>query len=287
MQATTIIYSDRCLEYRDPGHPESPERVQAAAAYLKKQGYEFTQPLPASQDDLLLAHSRDLVERIRSGRFFESDTPNLPGIYDLALLSAGAAILAADTALSGHPAFSLMRPPGHHAGKNKLGGFCYCNNIAVAAARFLKAGRRVAIIDIDVHHGNGTQDIFLNQDGVIYLSLHRGWIYPNTGYESEGNCYNYALEESVGPDEYLELFERGLENVKAFEPDVIAVSAGFDTFAGDKLIGMGFGLGHYGKIGELIGEFRKPVFAVLEGGYHDRIGECVEALMGGVAGRND
>jgi acetoin utilization deacetylase AcuC-like enzyme len=278
----SIIYSPQCLEYKDEGHPESPERVKAAAEYLKLQQYEFVEPKPATEADLLTVHAPDLVNRIKSGQFFESDTPNLPGIYDYALLAAGAAKLAAASALKGETAFSLMRPPGHHAGKNKLGGFCYFNNIAIATQNLLNKGKRIAVIDIDCHHGNGTQDILLGQDNVIYISLHQEGIYPTTGYESEANCFNYPLGVSTTQEKYLEILKEALSAVNQFDPDIIAVSAGFDTFKGDPLTGMNLELAAYKEIAKIISELRKPVFAVLEGGYSQEIPRCIYNFLLGL-----
>ena len=131
-----LIYSEKSLGFSEPGHEESPERLKSIVEYLKKKGRsEFVEPAPASDEDLLRAHAPELIERVKANDFFEPDTPNLPGIYDYALLACGAAIMAAESAVEGTPALSLARPPGHHAGKRTLGGFCYFNNMAVAVKK--------------------------------------------------------------------------------------------------------------------------------------------------------
>ncbi|MDH4028766.1 MAG: histone deacetylase, partial [Nitrospirota bacterium] len=155
-----IFYSARCLEYSQPGHPESPERVGATHEYLKDKGYGFDAPGPCADEDILLAHTKKLLDSVKKESFFDFDTPSFSGIFDIAKLSAAAAISAAMHCLDkGEKAFSLMRPPGHHATKNDLGGFCYFNNIAIASLKAAKKAGRVAIVDFDCHHGNGTEDI--------------------------------------------------------------------------------------------------------------------------------
>jgi len=168
-----IIYSKRCLDY---GYPQSiiyenSDRVKNAKKHLKDIGYRFIEPDPAEESDLLKVHSIEYFESIKNGEFRDEDTPAWEGIYELARLSAGGAILASE--ING---FSLMRPPGHHVGRNgpALGadsmGFCYFNNVAIAIRHLNKS---TLIIDIDSHHGNGTQELFQNDNRVVYLSLHR------------------------------------------------------------------------------------------------------------------
>ncbi|MCK4532128.1 MAG: histone deacetylase, partial [Candidatus Aenigmarchaeota archaeon] len=177
-------------------------------------------------------------------------------------------------------AFSLMRPPGHHAGKRTFEGFCYFNNIAIAVMKALKGVKKVGILDIDVHHGNGSQEIFLGNPNVIYVSLHQyGFIYPGTGKHSEGNCYNYPLENGAEEGEYLEKLWVGLEKIKKFNPDLIAVSVGFDTFEKDPLAGLKLKIETYSKISKMISELAKPKFAVLEGGYSKALPECVQSFL--------
>ena len=201
-----VVFSGKCLEYDTPGHPESSERVRRTYEMLKgSKVFEFIKPKECSRQDLLLVHSPHLVDIIKHGKFSNLETPSFPDIYNYAKLSAGGAILAMEIALKEGKAFSLMRPPGHHASRNEFEGFCYFNNIAIAVMRALKKVGKVAILDIDVHHGNGTQEIFLGKKRVVYVSLHQyGFIYPGTGKHSEDNCYNYPLESGTGEEEYLQ-----------------------------------------------------------------------------------
>ncbi|UCC91666.1 MAG: histone deacetylase [Candidatus Aenigmatarchaeota archaeon] len=275
-----IVFSRKCLEYDSPGHPESSERVRKTYEFLKKHKFEFVKPEECSRQDLLLIHSEKLVDKIKHGRFVNFETPSLPDIYSHAKLAVGGAILAMETALKEDRGFSLMRPPGHHAGKTKFGGFCYFNNIAIAVAKALKNIKKAAILDIDVHHGNGTQDIFLGNSKVIYVSLHQyGFFYPGTGKHSEANCYNYPLASGTGEEEYLKKLEVGVEKIREFDPDMLAISAGFDTFEHDPLAGLKLKIESYSKISKLISELEKPRFAVLEGGYSRGLHECVHSFL--------
>jgi len=234
-------------------------------------------------------HNEEFVAKIKSGDFFDADSPSLPGIYDYARLSAGGAIKSMEIALTGEKAFSLMRPPGHHVGINgaALGaasmGFCYFNNIAVACMKALKYVEKIAILDIDCHHGNGTQEIFLGNPRVLFVSLHRyGFFYPGTGGSSEGNCLNYPFRHPVDDERYLQTFSEALDRIREFNPDLIAVSAGFDTHKYDPVGGLGLSEEAYIKIGRMIAGMKRRTFAVLEGGYGHRFPECVLNFLYGL-----
>ena len=282
MKKVKIVYSSKCLKYKDSGHPESPIRISKAAEYLKSQDYDFVKPKPASEKDILSVHNHDLVSRIKKGNFFEASTPNLDNIYKFALLSAGAAIEAASNCEKGDIGFSLMRPPGHHAEKNRLGGFCYFNNIAIAAKKLLDKDKKIAIIDFDCHHGQGTEDIFKDCNGIIIVSLHQVGIYPNTGYETDNNSHNFPLFELTGDKDYLKLFDKAIDEVRKFNPDVVAVSAGFDAYKNDPLTEMNLSIEAFKEIGKKIISLKKPVFSVLEGGYSDDLYKCIEAYLIGL-----
>src|SRR5438105_8333751 len=186
------LHDSHCVEYSAPGHPERPARITRSVPLLKERhpDWEWRIPKPASEAALLRAHSRDHVERIRNAtRDFDADTPVYPKIYEHALRSAGAAIEAARAALSGERAFSLMRPPGHHATRNRAMGFCYLNNIVIAALDVLQRGaERISIWDFDAHHGNGTEAICENNAAIRYVSVHQSPAYPGTGTSSRGDA---------------------------------------------------------------------------------------------------
>ncbi len=276
-----IVFSRKCLEYDSPGHPESSGRVRKTYEFLRKsKKFEFVKPEGCSRQDLLLVHSEKLIDKIKHGRFVNFETPPLPDIYSYAKLAAGGAVLAMDTALKEGRSFSLMRPPGHHAGKTKFGGFCYFNNIAVAVTKALKRVKKVGILDLDCHFGQGTQEIFLGNKGVLSVSLHQyGFIYPGGGKHSENNCINYPMDAGTDESEYLEKLETAIEKIKKFNPNLLAISAGFDTYKGDPLTNMNLEIESYSKITEIINEIEKPKFAVLEGGYSKKLPLCVYEFL--------
>lgn len=277
-----IFFSEKCLEYQAQGHPESPERVKITYNYLKEKGFSFQQAQVCSEEDLLLAHPRSFLKKVKENRFFDADTPNIDHIYNYAVLSVGGAIEAVKKALEEEPSFSLLRPPGHHAGKDYLGGFCYFNNMAIAVARALEKVEKVAILDFDGHHGNGTEDIFRGDPRVVYLSLHQYPAYPGTGQVSRENCLNYPLSPGTGEERYLQIFSEGLEKVKKFDPALIGISAGFDGYKGDSLLSLELKVETYYEIGKAIKDLGRPCFAILEGGYSSDLPLCVYQFLQGI-----
>ena len=284
-----IVFSRKCLEYRAERHPESPERILYIYEFLKEKGLEFVEAKPCEDEDLLRVHSKSYLERVKKGEIFDLDTPNLPNIYEYAKLSAGAAVQAMKISLEGEKAFSLMRPPGHHAGKNGIAlkasslGFCYFNNMAIATTKALDFCDKVAIIDVDYHHGNGTQEIFLGNERVLYVSLHAFPAYPGTGEKSEENCLNYPLSHEVSREEYLETLKKACEEVKRFNSSLIGVSFGADTYKNDPVGKLNLEKEDYFEIGKIIASLEKPTFAVMEGGYSlKELPECVYNFLKGM-----
>jgi acetoin utilization deacetylase AcuC-like enzyme len=274
---TKIVFSEKCLAYGS-WHVEGPERVRKAHEILKEKGYNFLTPEPAADEDLLKVHDHEYLWMLKKGLVEDADTPAYDNIYEYARLSAGGAILAAKV-----KGFSIMRPPGHHAGisGSALGvatrGFCYLNNIAIAV-RYL--GKPTLILDIDGHHGNGTQEVFYGDNTVMYLSLHRHPNYPGTGIASDMNCLNFPLPPDCGDTVYLKTLDKALSAVHTDKFEVLAVSAGFDTYAGD-LASLGLSEIAYSGIGKRIGALRKPTFFVLEGGYSgQQVGTSIDQLLG-------
>lgn len=276
-----LIHSPRCLDYSAVGHPETPYRVRSTVALLQKSNFVWLTPEPCSEADILRVHTPDVLKAVQSGHYVDSDTPHFPNIYELAQLAAGGAILAGQQALAGQPAFSLMRPPGHHAERGRVMGFCYFNNIAITVAKLLAENRlqRAAILDFDCHHGNGTEDIFIGDERVRFVSLHQSPCYPGTGLETRDNCINIPLPPRTGPAEFLTALDAGLKTIRAFQPEVLAISAGFDSFKEDPITEMGLEVETYHEIGRRIVGLKLPTFAVLEGGYARQLAECVEAFV--------
>jgi len=269
-----IVYSPKCLAYEEIGHPESPARASEVYEFLKEKKFKFIKPEPAKEKDLLLVHSQRLIDQVKNEKFFDPDTPKINGIFNYALISAGGAIKAMTLALSGEKAFSLIRPPGHHAGRDYLGGFCYFNNIAVAVAKALTKVNRVAVLDIDCHHGNGSEDIFLGKANVFFASLHQSPLYPGTGLKSSFNCLNFPLPSGTKENDYLRILDLALEKISDFSPNLLAVSAGFDGYKNDPLTTFGLEIDSFQKIGQKISQLNLPTFAVLEGGYSKELPLC-------------
>ncbi len=281
-----IIFSPKCLEYRSPNHPESPERVKICYDFLvSKQdslSLEFIEPESCSEEDILLVHTKELLNKVKNGNFFDPDTPSISNIFEYASLSAGAAIEASQIALNEKEfAFSLMRPPGHHAGKNGLGGFCYFNNTAIAIKKSLGKIKKTAILDLDCHHGNGTEDIFLGTKGLLYVSLHQSPLYPGTGLVSRENCLNFPLESGAGEAGYISTLKTALREIEDFKPGLLGISMGFDTYKEDPLTNINLEKEAYLKISEMISELNIPSFGILEGGYSRGIGECLYNFLRG------
>jgi acetoin utilization deacetylase AcuC-like enzyme len=276
------VFSDLSVcEYGAPGHPEAPFRVRETYARLKAAGYKLETPdVAAKPEDVALLHAPEHYESVVNGDFFDADTPGYPNIDTYALTSLSGALSAA---LCGEPAFSLMRPPGHHAGRSRVAGFCYFNNLALAVARLQKDGKakRVAILDVDVHHGDGTEELMLGRANVSLTSLHQVPLYPGSGLASRGNCRNVPLPAGTGEAEYLPLVEDELSRILALKPDCLAVSAGFDTYKEDPIAGLRLEKGTYKKLGALIAQTKLPRFAVLEGGYADDLPILVEQFLDG------
>jgi acetoin utilization deacetylase AcuC-like enzyme len=275
---TKIVYSEKCLGY-GAWHIEGPERVKVASEILKEKGYEFLEPTPATEEDLLTVHDPDYLWRLKKGLVEDADTPAYDNIFEYARLSVGGALLASKV-----NGLSLMRPPGHHVGRSgaALGaytrGFCYLNNIAIAVK---KLGQKTLILDIDGHHGNGTQEIFQGDEKVVYLSLHQSPSYPGTGTASEGNCFNFVLPPDAGGQLYLETLDKAVRVVDFGNVEVVAVSCGFDTHVGD-LASLGLVEHDYGEIGKRVARMKKPVFFVLEGGYvGEKVGLGIDSLLRG------
>lgn len=279
------VFTDPVVtEYEAPGHPEAPFRVERTAERLEAAGHALEAPPEGVVEaDILRAHSAEHVRTVREGTFDDPDTPAYPGIEGIARVSASGALSAMRAALTGEPAFSLMRPPGHHARKSRVSGFCFYNNVVIAVLRALeeKGVARAAVLDIDVHHGDGTESLVLGNEAVRFCSLHQVPLYPGTGLADRGNCRNVPLPPGTRPDEYLRKLEPALQDLADFKPDLLAVSAGFDTFAEDPIAQLKLDRRSYRRIGRLCAETGIPRFAVLEGGYARELPVLVEEFLEG------
>jgi acetoin utilization deacetylase AcuC-like enzyme len=300
-----LISSERFAEHQTPpGHPESPERAEVmdlVAAEWLRQGGELVAPPPVTNEQLARVHAEAYLQRIAdaagTARALDQDTYTSPETYDIARLAAGAAVEAVERVIGGphRQAFALVRPPGHHAERTRAMGFCIYNNVAVAAAHARAMGiDRVAIVDFDVHHGNGTQHMFEGSKDVLYVSTHQYPYYPGTGAAGEiglgageGYTVNVPLEAgAVDADYQLAFSELILPILRQFNPNLLLVSAGFDAHERDPLGGMRVTSEGFSAMTLALREVAEEccagrIAAVTEGGYDLRA--LAETLRGVVS----
>ena len=244
-------------------------------------------PTSVTDEPILRAHTPAMLARLDTPEDFDADTPFFENISSYARASVAAALDALKLARDGKTVFSLMRPPGHHAMREKSMGFCYLNNIAIAALEAAATGaKRVAVFDFDVHHGNGTEDILLNQPGIEFFSVHQHPAYPDTGAENRGrNCFNYPVGPGAPRLTYRAKLAHALDDLRVFRPDLIAVSAGFDAYLRDPLADGTLLAEDFYWLGQTLRGLNVPMFTLLEGGYSRDLPELILSYLKGVAGK--
>ncbi|GBD34969.1 Histone deacetylase-like amidohydrolase [bacterium HR36] len=309
----TILYRDLLFREHFTGrhHPERPERLSRIEERLEQSGWltrcRRGEYRPANAEALEWIHEPALIRSVREtceagGGYLDPDTVVSRASFEVALAAAGACAAAVAAVLQGHDrtALCLVRPPGHHATRHESMGFCLFNNVAFAAetARRQFGVERILVVDWDVHHGNGTQDIFYDDAGVFFFSIHRYPFYPGTGSAAEtgtgrglGYTLNVPVRFGTSRQEYHQLFVQGLERAAAISrPQLVLVSAGFDAHRDDPIGSLGLEVDDFAELTQRVQEVaavhaQGRIVSCLEGGYHlDRLAECVEVHLRQLAG---
>jgi acetoin utilization deacetylase AcuC-like enzyme len=298
MVRCSAITGDVFSRHEIKNHDESSARLDAAGAGIP---YEIPiiEPQIAREEDLLRVHTRSHVNMIREfsshgGQHFIDQNTYVNGeTFEVASYAAGAAMDAVHRSIDGEHSFALVRPPGHHAEPDKAMGFCIFNNAAIAASVALDRVGRVAIIDWDLHHGNGTQKIFYTDDRVLYCSVHQGNIFPHTGWVDEigsgkgkGYTLNTPLRTGSTIADYRFVFEQVfIPALERFRPDAVIISAGQDALSDDPKSGMLLFPKDFGTLTRMLqGATEHPLALILEGGYGPSHGDAVAAIFSALNG---
>jgi acetoin utilization deacetylase AcuC-like enzyme len=277
-----ILHDPQCADYGSALRPEQPARTIQSALYLRAAHPDWTWQLPriATEPELRLAHTAGHLERLQQPQDFDADTPYFEGIFTHACRAVGSALDAMAAVLAGQKAFSLMRPPGHHATADRAMGFCYLNPIAIAALAARQRGLgRIAVWDFDAHHGNGTEAILRDRDGIFFASVHQFPGYPGTGTTSFANCHNWPVAPRTPRRVHLQALRESWDAVLAFHPDLVLVSAGFDAYVHDPITEMTLETEDFASLGAWLKTAGVSVAAALEGGYSSDLPHLIDAFV--------
>ena len=275
-----VLFNSKFLKHNTESYAEGRYRIEDFAGGTGEVDSN-------GESHITLVHSESHLERVREACMNHGVLAEVylsPESYDAACSAVGLTLMAAETG-----DFAVVRPPGHHAKFERADGFCLFNNIAIAAQKMVSEGKRVFILDIDGHHGDGTQAIFYRSDQVLFCSIHQQFVYPFSGSPAEtgegigqGFTMNFPLPEGSGDRELLDAVDKAIGRAKEFKPDVVGVSAGFDGYKEDRLLGLEYTLEGYYQCGKKLGQTFNHIFALLEGGYHMDIKKCTEHFIRGV-----
>jgi acetoin utilization deacetylase AcuC-like enzyme len=275
-----VLFHKKFLEHNIDSEAEGAYRVLSFA-----DSYEV--PEFDGEPFLGLVHTERYIREIRRAcedSEYMAEIYLTPESWEAACLAVGTTIQASENG-----DFAVVRPPGHHAGRERAAGFCLFNNIAIATQRLVNLGKRVFIFDIDGHHGDGTQSIFYDTDKVLYCSIHQHYAYPFSGFPDErgeregyGYTYNLPLIAGSGDKEFLEAVDKAIIRGRSFAPDVVGVSVGFDAYQKDKLLGLQVSARSYYECAFRLRRSFSDIFAVLEGGYHEDLKELTLRFIEGI-----
>ena len=275
-----ILFNSKFLQHNSDSFVEGSYRIEGFSSSVDEvdsNGEEF----------ITLVHSESYLRMVRDACMNHQEVAEVslsPESYQAACSAVGLAVMAAE----GND-FAVVRPPGHHAKAERADGFCLFNNIAIAAQKLVHEGKKIFILDIDGHHGDGTQEIFYHSDKVLFCSIHQQYAYPGTGMQNEtgagdglGYTMNFPLPAGSGDSEMLEAVDAAIQRAREFQADVVGISAGFDGYVDDRLLGLNYTLDGYYICGKKLRQSFDRIFAVLEGGYHFDIKKCTDHFIRGV-----
>jgi len=275
-----ILFNSKFLNHNPGSSAEGPYRIEGFQSQVREVDRK-------GEAYVSLVHSEAHLNMVRDACMHHqvlAEVQLSPESYEAACSAVGLAIMAAEQG-----DFAVVRPPGHHAKRERADGFCLFNNIAIATQKLVNEGKKVFILDIDGHHGDGTQEIFYDSDQVLFCSVHQLFAYPYSGESHEtgigsgkGYTMNFPLPAGSGDRELLEVVDKAIARAVEFKPDAVGVSAGFDGYIDDRLLDLRYTLDGYFQVGNKLAASFDHIFAVLEGGYHLDIPYCVHQFIRGV-----
>jgi len=270
-----VLFNRKFLNYNETSKYEGAYRLNGFFQHYPD--YEINDN---PKEDILRVHSERYYNKIKQACKNKNELVGLhltPELFEIAHLAVSFAIEASKS-----NNFAIIRPPGHHASYDKASGFCIFNNMAIAVTKLISEGKKVAVLDIDGHHGDGTQKLLESKDSVLFCSIHEQDVFPGTGLESRNNYINFPLKKPITAEVYLETLDKCIHKIKLFNPDILGLSIGFDTYEKDTLLDFGLNANSYRTIGAELRMNFNHIFALLEGGYHNDILPCVQAFVSGV-----
>lgn len=275
-----VLFNSKFLKHNKQSEADGSYRINGFAE-------KFDDEDANGEEFITLVHPESYKSKIKNACLNNETVAEVkltPDSYDAALSAVGLTVKASEY---GH--FAVVRPAGHHAGKERAAGFCFFNNIAIATQKLVNEGKKVFIFDFDGHHGDGTQNIFYESDKVLFCSVHQMYTYPFTGFTEEkgagvglGYNLNLPLIAGSGDKEFYDALAKAIAAAKEFNPDIVGVSAGFDAYEADRMLSLNYSKKSFYECGFRLRRAFPNIFGVLEGGYHNEVMECVEEFIDGI-----